>query len=141
MDPRAKLWIDQVIIGSPVARALGVELCSATVDEVVLRLPVTDHLSTLPGVVHGGVIATLIDITGAAGSASGIQPDDDVTGGATAKLSVSYLAPAGGPELSARGVVHCRTDVESETEVQVRDIDGTLVAKGLVSCRIFRNRS
>ena len=57
VDTLARAWIDGVIAGSPVARHLGVEIVDATQDRVRVRLPYDDALTTVPGVIHGGVIA------------------------------------------------------------------------------------
>ena len=136
VDTLARAWIDGVIAGSPVARHLDVEIVDADQDRVRVRLPYDDALTTVPGVVHGGVIATLIDIAGAASSAAGLGPDDGATGGATSHLSVTYLAPGRG-DLEAVATVLHRTRSMSQAEVAVRTIGGDLVAVGQVSSRIF----
>lgn len=136
MDPLARQWIDGVVAGSPAAKALGVEITDAEVDSVSVRLPFDDQLTTVPDTVHGGVIATLIDIAGAACSASGVTAGDSATGGATTHLSVTYLAPGRGDLEAFAAVVH-RTRSTTQTEVAVRDADGRLVATGQVSSRIF----
>jgi uncharacterized protein (TIGR00369 family) len=136
MDTLVRQFLEAVVAGSPVAKAIGVELASVEVDAVTLRLPFDHAITTTPDTIHGGVVATLIDITGAACSASGIAADDGATGGATAHLSVAYLAPARS-DLSAEGRVVHRSRSTTHTEVSVRDVDGRLVATGQVSSRIF----
>lgn len=135
-DPLARLWIDQVIAGSPVSAALGVEIAEIAVDEVTLRIAFADELTTVPGVIHGGVVATLVDVAGAAASASALTADDGATGGATAHLTISYLAPAGS-DLTARAKVVHRTRSGTQSQVEVRDAEDRLVATGQVSSRIF----
>lgn len=132
----ARLWIDGVVVGSPVARALGVEIVAADVDCVRARIAYGDDLTTVPGTIHGGVIATLIDIAGAAASASGLSPEDGATGGATSHLAVTYLAPARGDLEAVATVVH-RSRSTTQSEVAVRAVGGDLVAAGQVSSRIF----
>lgn len=132
----ARAWIDHVIAGSPVAAAIGAEVVAAEVDRVRIRIAFADHLTTVPGVLHGGVLATLIDIAGAAASASGLTEEDGATGGATSNLSISYLAPAQGDLEAVATVVH-RTRSMTQSEVAVRTIGGDLVAAGQVSSRIF----
>jgi acyl-coenzyme A thioesterase PaaI-like protein len=63
LEPLARQWIEGVVAGSPVGRMLGVEFVALDVDLVRVRLPFDDRLTTVPDTVHGGVIATLIDIT------------------------------------------------------------------------------
>lgn len=136
IDAQARFFIDAVIAGSPVAKSLGVEVASVEVDRVHLRMAFDDDLTTVPTVIHGGVVATLIDIAGAAASASGLTPDDGATGGATSHLSVAYLSPANG-DLDAVATVQHRTRSMTQSEVTVRTTDGALVAVGQITSRIF----
>lgn len=138
MDPAARQWIETVLAGSPVARHLGIRVAEAAKDRVVLALPFSVGNVTLADIVHGGVIATLIDIAGAAASGSGI--DGTATGGATASLSIAYLAPAKGCDLTAEAVIVQRGRSQTVSDVVVRDDAGTMVAKGLVVSRIFSAR-
>jgi uncharacterized protein (TIGR00369 family) len=113
-----------------------VEAVSLDVDHVVLRLPFDDGIATVPHTVHGGVLATLVDIAGAASSASGVTADDAATGGVTTNLTVAFLAPGEGDLTADASVVH-RTRSTTFSEVAVRDRSGRLVAKGQVSSRLF----
>lgn len=129
-------WIETVVFGSPLAQAVGVELVSAEWDSIRLRLPFSDHLVTVPGVLHGGVVAAAIDIAGSAASATGVHDDEGATGGATSHLSTAYLQPASGSLDVVAKVVH-RTRSTTQSEVTVRTDDGSLVATGQVTSRIF----
>lgn len=137
MHDLARHWIDNVILQSPVARAIGINLRSSEVDAVTATLPFSEDLTTTPGLLHGGVIASLIDTLGAVGSASGVTPDLEATGGATSHLAVSYLAPARS-DLTATATVVNRTRSGTLTDVHVRDAEGALVATGQVTSRFFR---
>ena len=136
MERLARDWIDGVVLGSPVAVSIGARLLAAEVDSVAVTLPFLDGSTTTPGVVHGGIVATLIDIAGAAASASGIRPEDAATGGATSHLAVDYLAPAAG-ELRATAEVVFRSRSATLADVRVTDSAGALVATGRVTSRIF----
>lgn len=140
MDQTATAWLDGVLLGSPVAKSLGLELLHAEAGHVRIRLPFSSALTTIGSIVHGGVIATLVDVAGAAASASTVTEDDGATGGATAELSVTYLAPAEGSDLEATAEVTERTRATTHTAVAVRDSSDRLVATGLVSSRIFHGR-
>ncbi|WP_182380040.1 PaaI family thioesterase [Nocardioides sp. WS12] len=137
MHSIAQQWIDGVLLASPVAKALGLTLAAAQVDEVTLALSYDDDLTTVPGVIHGGVVSALVDTAGAAASASGLGPDNEASGGATTHLAVSYLAPAQADLTATATVVH-RTRSTTLSEVRVRDAHGTLVATGQVHSRLFR---
>jgi uncharacterized protein (TIGR00369 family) len=125
------------LVKSPFAKPFGIEVASAERDRVCLRLPFRADLATVGAIVHGGAIATLVDVAGAAASASGIT-DDDAAGGATFHLTVAYLAPVDGRDIEAEAVVAHRTRNQTLADVSVRDSEGTLVAKGTVTSRIFR---
>jgi uncharacterized protein (TIGR00369 family) len=136
VDDRIVRLITEVLIGSPVARTLGVELAAVEAGRVRLRLPFRHDNITVGDIVHGGVIATLIDIAGAAAAAAGADPDAP-GGGATSTLAISYLAPANGVDLMADAVVLQRGRTQAVSEVTVRDAAGRAVAKALVTSRVF----
>lgn len=138
MHPLADHWINEVVLQSPVARALGITLHAARVDCLSAGLPFSEDLTTVPGVLHGGVIASFIDTLGAAASATGVTPDLEISGGATTHLVVAYLAPATSDLTGTATVVH-RSASGTLTDVQVRDVHGTLVATGQVSNRFTRS--
>ena len=137
MQQGARYWIDEILVKSPFARPLGLQVVAAEPDRLLLRLPFHADLATVGSIVHGGAIATLIDIAGAAASASGIT-GDDAAGGATSHLTVAYLAPADGRDIEAEAIVAHRTRSQTVTDISVRDQEGTLIAKGTVTSRIFR---
>jgi uncharacterized protein (TIGR00369 family) len=136
MDPLARQWIDGVVLGSPVAKAIGATLVSAEVDAVTVDLPFDEQLTTMPGLTHGGVLATLIDIAGAAASATGVRAEDGATGGATSHLAVSYLSPARGDLRAVATVIH-RTRSATNADVRVSNASGQLVASGQVASRFL----
>lgn len=139
MHALARYWIDEVLARSPFATILGIEIPEAAPDRVVVRLPFRPDLATVGTVVHGGAIATLVDIAGAAASGSGII-DDDVAGGATSQLDVAYLVAADGCDLFAEALVVQRSRSQTVSDVFVRDGKGRLIAKGMVTSRLFRKR-
>lgn len=136
VDDRIARLVADVLIGSPVARTLGLVLDVLAVDRVVLRLPFAAHNVTVGRIVHGGVLASLIDVAGAAASASGCDADA-IGGGATSAMAISYLAPADGVDLTAEAVVVQRSRGQTVSDVTVRDPAGTIVAKALLTSRIF----
>lgn len=59
--------------------------------QVRAEIVVPEHYRSYPGIVHGGIIATILDET--SGRAIMMQTDDPNTFFATAKLSVRYRQP------------------------------------------------
>jgi len=131
-------WVDDILLSSPLAKALGIVRTALDVDRVVLAMPFKPENVTLGTIVHGGAIATLVDIAGAASSASGADADD-VVGGATANLTIHYLAPADGCDLEAEALVVKRSARQSVSEIRVRS-PRALVATALITSAILVRR-
>ena len=134
IDPALAERIRLVLFGSPVARALGVGLARLSVDRATAVLPFKAQNVTVGDIVHGGVIAALIDIAGVAAALSGAA-SEGLRGSATSQLSISYLAPAKGVALAAEARVLRRGRRQAVVDVEVRAAD--LVAKALVTVALF----
>lgn len=76
----------------------GMELVEAGKGHARLRLPVDEPVHNLSGTLHGGAIATLVDI---AGTLAIITADRDGRSGVTTDLNISYFSPG----LSGQAVV------------------------------------
>lgn len=136
IDPHIETLVRKLLIASPVARHLGITINHLAPDDVRLHLPFTMENVTVDRIVHGGVIATLADIAGAAASASGVDPAT-VRGGATQTLIVNYLRPADGCDLETRTRVLARSRGGTVTSVEIHDPDGQLIAQATVTSRIW----
>ncbi|WP_340107748.1 PaaI family thioesterase [Pikeienuella sp. HZG-20] len=135
----AHAWIHLVLTRSKFAQALGIEVVEAEPDRVVLKMPFREEFTTVGAIVHGGAIATLIDIAAASASASGIR-DGEVAGGATASMNISYLAAADGADLTAEAAIIQRSRRQTVADIDIRDQTGALVAKGVVTSRFVLKR-
>lgn len=106
---------------------LGIEVDFVEAGFARLRLPVGDHVLQAANVVHGGVLASLVD--SAIGTAvRTVIPEH--SSASTIELNISYLRPAGAGTLTAEASIlrAGRTVVVGTAEV--RDSDGRLVAVG-----------
>lgn len=139
-DPRLQARIERLLIDSPLGRKLGVQLADLAPEHAVIRLPFDASNVTVGEMVHGGAIASLIDIAGAAGAASNVDPEGQ-QGGVTSAMTVNYLAAARAADLLATARVIQRSSRRTVTEVDVHTAGGaepgTLVAKGIVTSRLF----
>lgn len=143
-DARIQGFVEKVLINSPLGTKLGVRLQSLGPEYVEVLMPFDAGNVTVQEMVHGGAIATLIDIAGAIGSASNLDPEQR-RGGATTSMTVNYLAAANGTDLVAIGRVIQRSSRQTVTEVDVRAAGGPaaggqggpLIAKGIVTSRLF----
>lgn len=118
----------------PFSSLVGLEIEEVQPDFCRMRLPFRSELRTSGTVVHGGAIATLIDTAAVVAVWSNVDPM--ATRGATASLTVNYLAAAQGVDLIAeaqvirrgRSVVFVDVDVFSPTDEHT--------AKGLVTYKL-----
>lgn len=95
----ARAIIATRLLGSPVARAIGLDLERVETGLIRLRLPFAETNVTDGSMVNGGVIATLADVAAVAAAVSSARELPE--GGATSSLTISYLAPANGCALVA----------------------------------------
>lgn len=123
-------WDPQrVLRASPFLVDMGVTILSLGTDGAVFELPLTDRLGNAQGDMHGGVLATLIDV--ACGFPARVVGDDqDLVRAVTLTLAIEYLAPPRGAHVRALGRLTGggRSIVFSRAEVL--DADGRTVALG-----------
>jgi uncharacterized protein (TIGR00369 family) len=127
----ARDLIAERLLGSPVAQHLGLLLETVESGSARLTLPFSVANVTVGSIVHGGVIATLADVTAvaAAVTAAPFLP----TGGATSSLSISYLAPADGDALVATARVVRAGSRQHVVRVEIQNDRGDPVAEALVT--------
>ncbi len=100
----------------PFVEHLGCELLSVDAAHSALRLqPRAEHLNS-HGMVHGGVLMTLLDVTMAMAARAG-RADVGVV---TIEMKTTFMLPASGP-LSARGAVKVKTSNMAFVEATVFD--------------------
>lgn len=100
-----------------------------------IRLPFKPELSRGDELVHGGVIATLIDKAGTAAAWSYADISKRARG-ATVGLTVSYLQGAASCDLVAEGRVVRRGRTITVVDVEVKNDRGELIAKGPVTYKL-----
>lgn len=121
--------LPEVLRQSPYARLLRLEMVRAAADGVVVRMPFRGDLiagdDELAQYLHGGAIASLIDIAGTFAIIAAVGHDV-----VTVDLRVDYLRPVKSGDLvaSARPVRVGRS--LAVADVEVRGADGKLAAVG-----------
>lgn len=80
------------------------------------------------GSVHGGVLASMVDIAMLVAVFADLGPDDQPAG--TAELGISYLRQAQGKQILADATVIKRGRQLAMIEVEISGEDGRLCAKG-----------
>lgn len=109
----------------PFARLTGIELLSATPDEVRGRLDWAAERCTTGGLLHGGALLTLADSLGGVCAYLNLRPGQST---ATLESKTNFIRPvrAGHVEATARPLHRGRTTILVETRVV--DAEGRLVA-------------
>jgi uncharacterized protein (TIGR00369 family) len=132
--------IDGFIVASAYGKLLGITRTSLAVDHARLRLPFDARLTTVGDLVHGGAIASLVDVAATAAAwatpAAGLEAR-----GTTVGFSLSFLAPARGCDLVADARVVKRGGTLCVVDVGVEHDDGTIVARALVTYKLSLPKS
>jgi uncharacterized protein (TIGR00369 family) len=127
--------VRQAIVGSPFARKLGVTCDAIEPGRARLRLPFEKDATTIGDVVHGGAIASLVDV--AATAACWAHPDiPPGARGTTIGLSLNFLQAARGEDLVADARVVQRGKQIVVADVDVRSAGAAAVARALVTYKL-----
>jgi uncharacterized protein (TIGR00369 family) len=98
--------------------------------EIRSTVTVAEHFNGYPGVVHGGILAAMLDET--AGRAILLEGDPDALM-VTAKLEIAYRRPTPtDTPLLLVGRLVSRTETRAEAKAEVRLPDGSVSARGRV---------
>src|SRR3954452_12158740 len=85
----------KIMVGTNFIKGLGVTVEAWSPDEVVLRVPFAEHLTNDGREYHGGVIASLVDTTGAAAVWAGHDFDKGMRA-STVSMTINYTGRASG---------------------------------------------
>lgn len=75
---------------APLAAGMGIDVLEAVPGHVVLTMPISARLTQHQGILHGGVIATLLDTAATMAFLSSAAPGEDVS---TIEFKVNFLTP------------------------------------------------
>lgn len=119
----------------PFHKLLGIEIVETPPDSATVRLPFRPELAGGGDAFHGGVIGSLVDLTGALAAWSG---HDDAKGmrASTVMMSVQYLSAAQGESVVAIGRVLRRGKELTFCEVDIQSVSAKPIAKGSMVYRI-----
>ncbi len=126
--------MDTQPLTDPFAVLLGLQIEEVRPDFCRMRLPFRPEVRTAGEVVHGGAISTLIDSAGVVAAWSHVTSSP--TRGATANLTVSFLAAAQSTDLLAEARVIRRGRSVVFVEIDVTTLAGEAIAKGLLTYKL-----
>jgi uncharacterized protein (TIGR00369 family) len=126
-DPNLFAWTGEEPSGYQCV--MGYRLAEWSEGHSLIELAIGDHHRNRVGVVHGGVLASLIDTAcGFCGSYTGVPGEQ--RGVATLSLTTSYTAPARGGKLRVVGTKRGGGSNTFFASAEIFDDAGTLVAFG-----------
>ena len=124
----------------PFQDMVGYQLGTDEQGRIYAKLPIRpDHLN-LHGVLHGGVLLTLLD---AIGGRVLKAADDRIQSVVTISLSADFIRPVGSGTLYATGKVDKvgKTIAYASVKITLDDLAGEVVAQGHSSWRVFIQKS
>jgi uncharacterized protein (TIGR00369 family) len=125
-------------VAEPFFTVLGLQIDEVRADFCRMRMPFHPGLRTEGQVVHGGAIASLVDSAGVVAVWSNVPPE--ITRGATATMTVNYLAAAEAVDLTAEACVVRRGRSVVFVDIDVTSPSGDRIAKGSLVYKLSRGR-
>ena len=133
MDPKKfamvqKLMEEQI----PFNKLIGIEVIDAEEGKATARFNFRRELvgNFKMGILHGGVIAAVLDVVGGAAVISGFGAEEPLHGMGTVDLRVDYLRPGSGQHFIATGEVMRQGRILSSTRMALHNDQGVLIAIG-----------
>jgi uncharacterized protein (TIGR00369 family) len=120
--------VEQAIRAVPFAKFLGIELEAIEPGRATMSLQIREELKQNVGVVHGGVVASLIDSATAFAILPLLKDDERTT---TVDLTVSYLRPLINGRISATARVVREGGRIVVLSAELHDEQGNLAATAL----------
>lgn len=120
----------------PFQKLLGIQIVEVTTDKAVIRIPFRQELAGGGNAWHGGVISSLLDLTGAMAAWSGHDPARGMKA-STVTLTTNFLSAALGTDIvaTARAVKRGKELIFCEVAVH-EEGSNKLIANGSMIYRI-----
>jgi uncharacterized protein (TIGR00369 family) len=123
---------------SPFWSLLGMELVDVRKGWAKVRLPFDKKLVHPLGIAHGGAIFSPADSAVAMALMGLLEPDETTT---TVEMKINYLKPFDSGEIVAEAHIVYKGTRTALGDVEIRDSQGNLVAKGLATYMILKNQA
>ena len=122
----------------PFNRLLGLKLVDAEEGKASMRVDFRDELvgNFKMGILHGGVISSVLDVIGAVAVISSLKSDAPMQGMGTVDLRIDFLRPGSGNHFVATGEVMRPGKVLASTRMELHNDEGTLIAIGTAIYRV-----
>jgi uncharacterized protein (TIGR00369 family) len=119
---------DGLLPEQPITATIGWRIVLVELGRIRLRFLPHEYLCHGAGIVHGGILATLLDSASASAAITTLPADGWCT---TLQMNVQYLRAVrmGETEMFAEGVVGHQTRRMASTEARIEDADGQVYAR------------
>jgi uncharacterized protein (TIGR00369 family) len=136
LNPRFKeSLLDWMKTRNPFWSLLGMEIIEVKKGWAKIRLPFTEKLANGLGVAHGGAIFSPADSAVGMALIGLVNKDENIS---TLEMKINYLKPLAEGEIIAEAKIIHRGTMTAIGDVEVRDGQGTLIAKGLATYAITK---
>jgi uncharacterized protein (TIGR00369 family) len=132
---RRRQAVAELLPTTPFLKGLGIVFERYEPDLVTIRLPWREDLTNDGAYFHGGIVASVLDTTGAATAWSN-HDFDKGTRAATVSMTVQYVGATERSDLVCHGRTVRRRKELVFTEITATDSDGTVVAHAVQTYRI-----
>lgn len=119
--------------GTPYFEYLGIEVIEISEGYAKLQLDFEDHLTHPFGYFHGGALASLADSAGVNAVLTLLREDEKI---ATLEMKINYFVPVKDMVVYAEGRVVHKGKRFAVADVDVKNVNGELAAKAIVTCAI-----
>ena len=120
---------------NPFWSLLGMDLIGVKKGWAKIRLPISEKLANGVGMAHGGAIFSPADSAVGMALVGLLNKDETVS---TLEMKINYLKPVQGGAIVAEAKIIHRGTMTAIGDVEVRDDEGNLVAKGMATYAIFK---
>ena len=132
---RRRAGVAELMPATPYLAGLGIVIERFEPDEASIRLPFRPDLTNDGTYYHGGVIASVIDTTGALAAWSNHDFDKGARA-STVAMSIQYVGACKQSDLLCHARAVRRGKELTFTEITATDADGSVVAHGIQTYRI-----
>ena len=132
---RRRAAVAELMPKTPFIGWLGLQFERYEPDEATIRLPFREDLTNDGTYYHGGVIAAVMDTTGAAAAWSNHDFDKGARA-STVSMSIQYVGACKRSDLLCHARTVRRGKELTFTEITATDADGNIVAHGVQTYRI-----
>jgi acyl-CoA thioesterase len=122
---------------NPFWSLLGMELVEVKKGWAQIRLPFDKKLTNAIGLVHGGAIFTPADSAVGMALVGMISRNENIS---TLEMKINYLKPVKKCDIIAEAKIVHKGAQTAIGDVEVRDVNDVLIAKGLATYAIFKKR-